>query len=420
MKKNVCKSVALTCAFFILFIFSNCRGSKTETTTEETTDTTTTQENKQKSITSVSIWIDESASMKGYFSSGVEQNILTVIAAVTNVAPCKGVSFYGHSLGQTIAYSDFKDRVENGNALSGDESNLKSMIETAVSKVGKGSLVFIVTDGIMSGSDKQIRESRDRKYNIIHRGDLTQEIKNMLSNKKDISISVAQYKSSFNGTYICYNNDKKRLSEKIRPFYLIVIGKKEIVSLYMKTKMADKLKTENFVTYGIEGMPYTLKIRPWPSDFFKFDSKKKAYAMTKKYSVDKEEDIIFKVSISNLPKYMQAESYLKTNGHLQCKASNASDDSYKDMDVQMSVSQGVASYVIDRNKIKGSTFRYILNYSNPQWVANSSTDDDIMNYSDTTTFNLLYFMDGLSVLNSMSDLNGRKTVNKVESSIVKF
>ena len=82
------------------------------------------------------------------------------------------------------------------------------MIKTAVDSYSTD-LVFIITDGIMSGSDQQI--SKEPTYNKIHCEQLSQEISSSLMDK-NVAINVSQYSLKFTGKYYYYDNSDRKNS----------------------------------------------------------------------------------------------------------------------------------------------------------------------------------------------------------------
>lgn len=359
------------------------------------------------------IWLDASYSMKGYVDTKEGKHFFGIIGALGQINESCKIALFGTTLEQPESYESFNKKLEQKNINWCKESNLASMIKTAVNSYSN-ELVFIITDGIMSGSDKQI--SREPTYNKLHCEQLSQEISSLLKNK-NVAINVSQYSLKFRGRYYYYDNSDQNIIEKERPLYIITVGPKEKVdevinNVFVKNEM---LKTNNSLTFGDVKMPYDLKMNVSGQNYLSKGKNANDYSLNKKVLKDVD-NITFNIVVTVLPPYMRSEEYLKQNGHLQYKKLNAGGDSYKDFiidsDYNFEFSKDKLSLSISKTKINQLSLRFVLDYTDPSWVKSSSTDDDKTNYSDYTTFNFEYFMKGLSALNPDG------FVNNVEKTII--
>lgn len=359
------------------------------------------------------IWLDASYSMKGYVDTKGGKRFYGIIGALGNYNTDCDISLFGTNMEQPESYASFKKKLEQQNINWCKESNLASMIKTAVESYSTD-LVFIITDGIMSGSDKQI--SKESTYNKKHCEQLSQEISSSLKGK-DVAINVSQYSLKFTGKYYYYDNSDTKIVEQERPLYIITVGPKEQVDEVINNFFVknDMLKTNNSLTFGDVKMPYDLKMNVSGQNYLSKGKKENDFTLNKKVLKDVD-DITFNIVVSALPPYMRTEEYLKQNGHLQYKKLNAGEDSYKDFiidsDYKYEFSKDKLSLSISKTKINQLSLRFVLDYTDPSWVKSSSTDDDKTNYSDYTTFNFEYFMKGLSALNP------KGFVNNVEKTII--
>lgn len=397
----------------ILYAFASCKeGGQDEK--NDTTGTVITTSTPVTELPPLKIWLDASYSMKGYVDTKEGSEFYGIIGELGTLKKDCDFALYGTSLGKAESYDSFKSKLEDKKIEWGKESNLMSMIKTAVDS-SSNELVFIITDGIMSGSDKQI--SKEKTYNKLHRTQLVAEIKSILE-KKEVAINVSQYFLKFKGAYYFYDNSSKTIDEKDRPLYIITIGPKNVVNKVIDETFEKNtaLKTDNSITFGNNKMPYNLKISVSNMNCMSRE-KDNNYRLNTKVLKDIE-NITFNITgITELPEYMKDENYFKQNGHFQFKKLKTGDESYKDFqegsDYEIEFSNDKLCLTINKNKINKLSLRYVLDYTNPAWIKNSSTDDDITNYSDHTTFNFEYFTKGLSILNPEGYINNpeKTTIN---------
>lgn len=373
---------------------------------------------KSSALATTEVWLDASYSMRGYIDTNEDPKFRAIIAALCNVRGNKGVALFGTKLGIVEKFDSIKVKLDRKNINWSQESNLKSMIETAIKKTEEGGLIFLLTDGIMSGTDEQIKKKPS--YNITKRGELTNELKGLLQDKTNIAINISQYYMKFRGIYYCYDNSHSGinvLNERERPLYVIALGSKNDVEEYMNIYFneSEELKTDRTITFGDKNIPYNLSMNLNPKMFTKEKSSENTYKMTKETRMG-DYDIVFNVSISILPKFMQENTYIASHGHLVYRGINKNSSEYKNVPsdkYSLSVENGAAKYTVNKTFVSQNSFQFRLDYANPSWIKQSSTDDDKKNYSDRTTFNFEYFVKGLSVLNPTTAINNvsKTTIN---------
>lgn len=188
-------------------------------------------------LTSTVIFIDGSVSMQGYIAPTVTTNFSAVASAIEGLVldSCSEYIFKknkeqisGNNLSKQISEKTLK--------LDGKESNLGVMLSEMINGVNNmpSSVYFLITDGILSTTDDNIRT--DREWNRVHRGKLQQDIENILRHGKNkVASIVLQYEAPFRGKYTAYNNlDKPYLDNQIRPYYVIAIGQPSIIQQVYK------------------------------------------------------------------------------------------------------------------------------------------------------------------------------------------
>lgn len=173
------------------------------------------------------IYFDNSISMKGYASAN-PNHYLDVVADLRSFYP--GTNAYIGD--EEIPGDKLIDRIRLNQIDYTKESLLYRDLELIASHAQhiledslqrKEVLNFYITDGIMSGSDDDIR--KDGEYNKIHAQDLQNQIRDALRGKDSIGLSLYQFKSKFDGIYWAYDNENHKLNNApLRFFYVIAIG----------------------------------------------------------------------------------------------------------------------------------------------------------------------------------------------------
>lgn len=415
MKKQVYFFTSLLVA---CISFGGCGDKKSNGESESSNDSSIKIVEKPKTNTKSEVWIDASLSMKGYVATEEDPHFNGIIGALGKMEGNGGIALYSTSLGKSENYDDFNKKLQNKNIKWSDESKLTTMIKSAVDK-SSSNLVFIITDGIMSGSNQEISSSPGKKFNILHRDQLTQELQSVLKGRKNVAINVSQYFMKFKGTYYCYDNYNGKdtyLNEKNRPLYIITVGPKDKVNDVIKNKFAknDMLKTSKTLTFGDLNIPFSIKMNISSVNILSREKNTNNYSLNKKYIREQKiDELTFNLGVSMLPEYMKELEYFKKNGHMQSKRLKEGDNAYKDIKVNnIEYNNGKLSITINKSLINQVSLRYVLDYADPAWIKQSSTDDDKLKYSDQTTFNFEYFMKGLSVLNPEG------YVNDVENTII--
>lgn len=387
----------------------SCNGNEKEQNKEAKQEQKQEQEQKNvvnlpnKSVTVVTpyIYMENSASMKGYNDKDCNgfTSVLSELVGIYGRDKTK-TFFYSDGLSQSYSADKFANMIASKQVKYGKSSPLHLIIDSIINK--KNSLNFLITDGIMSGSDEQIR--KNPKYNIYYREELQNNLADKLRNK-GLAISVYQFESFFNGVYYCYDNTKVQLS-KNRPFYVIAIGQKEQVKDF-KDKVENGMvyfKPKNDVHLGfIDAMA----IKVYAASQGKANDKVIEVDMNqvrrngKKISAsESDEEKISYLDLSiplpeGLPKYMKTNEYLKENLSLIFNDEKIADKLfyYNEKD------QVVHAYIHPYSILKENSFYSILKYSLPKWCNKDSSLDDknIKSEMFPTTFNLIYFIMGLQM-----------------------
>ena len=351
------------------------------------------------------LYMDISGSMKGYVNTSKDSRFSGVISSFAYVPHHTSVSLFGIKEQQAIEVDDFLNLLNERKIKWSVESNLKEMIESMVKKLGTGEcdVCMLVTDGIMSGTNEQIRNSPERAYSVRYRTVMSNSIKNILASRSDLSALIVAYKSFFNGTYYCYTNEQGILKEKERPFYIIAIGSNKSIT-YIKEEIEKRKNEEigayeHFLVVG-EELPYNIHFSH--SKGLKTNSTRPGLIIEKSARMD---SIYFSAEISSLPIYMQDRKYLANNTFLYVKHKNKNEIKLNanvyNIAVEKDNNRCKAIISIATNRLsRGCQLRIHVKYSLPEWIEKKSCDDDREISNDVSlqnkTFNFKYLIEGFS------------------------
>lgn len=348
--------------------------------------------------------MDVSVSMKGYIGSG-DSRLLGVVASYLNVSQNEpSIVLFGENE-KTITKEEFINKLNTKSISWSNESDLKSMLKSMVSHCTNNDICFLLTDGILSGSNKQI--SNNPEFNIEQREWLSAEINKIFRDNKELSALMVKYNATFKGNYSCYNNNSVNINGKERPYYIIAIGKSKYIK-YLEEKLVDaKSKIlnkpyEDYALFGDESTYNRLK--------FSYNSGIKSIdngQMIIKSEVIKDGDVILSADVSFLPPYMQMTSYWENNLELsvqngQKSAKELAKEFYNISIDSISNTGKNCKITIQARKLKGRSLNIKLRYEMPSWIEKYTDENDLNIRLDplkmSQTFNLKYFAEGLSAL----------------------
>lgn len=192
---------------------------------------------KEFKLSSTVIFIDGSVSMQGYITPSVITNFSAVASAIEGLVPDSCSEYIFKKNKEQISGIKLSKQIsEKKLNLNGKESNLGSMLSEMINGVKEmpSSVYFLITDGILSTTDDNIRKNRE--WNRVHRELLQSDIENILRRGKgNVASIVLQYEAPFKGKYTAYNNlNKPYLDNQIRPYYVIAIGQPSIIQQVYK------------------------------------------------------------------------------------------------------------------------------------------------------------------------------------------
>lgn len=349
--------------------------------------------------------MDISKSMIGYFGSG-DSRLLGVVNSYLNLSTSDPViHWYGVKETSGVQKKDFVNITKKDIEWS-DESDISAMLQSMVGQSGKYNLTFLLTDGILSGSNKQIANSKDRKYNIENREWMAGEIGKLFQGRDSLAALVVMYEATYNGKYSCYNNDSRTLKEKIRPYYMFIIGQWQYVKY-----VEDQLLSENSSVLNKPYKQYAFfgDERTYEKIKFSYKSGIKGIENGKhviKTNAKKDNGTVeFTSDVSMLPNYMKCQDYWNKNLRLFVQEERKLEkeliaDAYSVSIDTISNNKIICTLSITASKLSRRNLNVRLQYSAPEWIDKYSDDDDLdilVNPSDLNkTFNLKYLMHGFT------------------------
>lgn len=352
---------------------------------------------------SATFLFDISVSMKGYLQSSGDSRFWGVTTFFENIPSKIVFRLYGKKEGDPIERANFNQMLKNRSIKWGDESDLIAMVRSMKTHVDKGDHIsFLLTDGILSGSDADVRNSPDRSYNKIMRQTMSENLSHLFSSPKDsLCVLIVRYKAKFRGYYSCYNNSSDSLDNKDRPFFIIALGKWKYVK-YVEQKLIevkaanDGIATpyEDILMLGDACSYQKVKLSAAEG----LNPKNGRLLIKKGYE---KESIALSADLRQLPAYMQTLDYMKANIELYVKRASkkekiAIDKDYYEISVDDAKKQLRIS--IKATQVKESELIFKLKYAQPEWVETKSDDDDSDIKSNLAkldkTFNLKYLVAG--------------------------
>lgn len=373
-------------------------------TTQKTTEFVDTIVRKPSSATFL---FDASASMYGYLNSSGDSRFIGVISSFENMPNQTVIRLYGKKEGNPIEKADFERMLNNGKMEWSNESDLKAMVRSMIEHVDGGDdICFLLTDGILSGSNADINNSPDRSYNIRMRQKMSEDLSSMLSKKEgNLCALIVRYNAKFNGNYSCYNNDGKNLVNKDRPFFVVALGKwvcvKYIEQKLNEAKDANRITTpyEDIVMIGDSSSYQKIKLSPAEG----LNPKGKSLVIKKDFRND---SVALSADLRELPDYMQTDAYMNANIELYVqrgqKAEKMLDRDYYKILVNNINGKKVLRLNIKSSQLKDTRLTFRLKYALPGWIEMKSDDNDLDIATNPAklgkTFNLKYFVAGFTSL----------------------
>ncbi len=343
---------------------------------------------------------DASGSMAGYLNGG-DPGFTGVISSFENIPNSIDICLYGEREENPIEKDAFDNMLNRRNIRWSNESNLLAMVGSMVQHIDDGNDVcFLITDGILSGSNSDINHSPEKKYNIIQRERMSNDLRATLEGTKGrLSALIVRYTAMFNGNYSCYDNTRVRLNHS-RPFYVVALGEWKYIK-YIETKLEKDKKESSLSTAYDEIVMIGDSCSYQKLELSEGDGLN--YKNDKWYVKRNADKFILTACLDILPTYMQTEEYLKENIQLWVGNTRLGVVDNYEVSVSERNNSKILQLAIYSSQVKGNCkLHFKLKYAFPQWIQTKSDQDDlgISQNPDKMdkTFNLQYFVEGFKVL----------------------
>lgn len=275
-----------------------------------------------KEIKNINFFLETSASMGGYMkgNSDFVKKIPNFLVDIEGRIKSKNAAIKINYIADSIteykgSTRDFIQDISTIRVATGNSSPMHKIFESVTNATDSNDISILVSDCILSFSDPEIK--KNPKINIEKAdGALKVYVKQAFIqvNRKNVCATVYGFSSSFFGTYYCYNNDKVQLNGELRPYYMWVIGNKDLVQQFNK-QLTDMpgFAPELSISFGMFSKPiaaYTLLFTTGKSGEWTFDNNS-----LKDVSVSTKKPGKFSIAVdfSALPEYAKEINYLKNN-----------------------------------------------------------------------------------------------------------
>lgn len=283
----------------------------------------------ERKINNVHIYLDNSASMAGYFQNDAQyKTIVSDVAAKINenIKPPDIWFIADQASEYPFSVQQFTSDIATTRIANRKSSELHKIISEIAAKTGPNDVSLLVSDCILSFPDEDVKNNpeinRNEAPNALKENIFTtfSELK-----KHGFATSVFAFESRFYGTYYDYQNVKTVLKGSPRPFYIWVIANKDLLSKF-DANLEDMLtiKPARSLYFGLVEQPVTSCIivpqlqrsGEWAKDGSGIGSIVMEKGQALKFSAV--------VNLEKLPRYAQDIHYLQDNLKLVTNGCTAS------------------------------------------------------------------------------------------------
>lgn len=341
---------------------------------------------------SASVYLDNTASMKGFFEpKSNDSDIKKLVGIFNELRENLGDTVPSYYIDRTgmvrTNLGSMSKQINNRDVKTHDAYSMSGLLDTIVNRTladtVRDVMSYFITDAIMSGSNEDIR--KDPQYNINHAETLSKDIANVLRKLKNRNYGFAmlRYTANYDNDYINYHNGKT-LINKERPIYVVVIGpQNEIKKLNSGIEESNKYRPEKKLIAA------TRPSSPFMSVMLGNENILSENGILNIDSKQENPEVSLRFSLKNQPEYFLDDSTAK----------NALDVTFNGtkLDLQNATyNEGIVSI---KRVLKDKTEFPIsigIKKKLPEWVEKlkSDNDEDILSQTDKT-FNLDWFVKGL-------------------------
>jgi len=366
-----------------------------------------------RELNKVNLYIETSASMAGYFNQDAEyKTIISDLSAKINknIKPLTIWFIADSTTKYTKNVEQFSSDIATTKIADQKSSQLHKIIHKIASNTDSSDITLLVSDCILSFPDAAIKDNPE-----INKTEAPNALKNNIFNtfselkKRGLATSVYAFKSKFYGTYYDYQNVKTKINGNNRPFYIWVIGNKELLGKF-NVELADisTFKPEKSLHFGLAEEPVT------KYDILTQIEKNGQWSRSntglEDIEIPKNDSLRFclGLQLKNLPLYAQEPKYLQNNlkieengckSNFRVKAKDAVDKSklktQKQINLFVSDSHLIV-FSVSEMPLQEATIKVSLPLQYDTWYLDWSTSDDgDITATGNKTFALEHLINGV-------------------------
>lgn len=346
----------------------------------------------ERKLGNIHFYIETSASMGGYFKKDAEYK--TIVSDLTTkiekeIKPID-IWFIGDSATKyNKDAQQFTSDIATTKIADQKSSQLHEIIKKIVVQNDSNDVSVLVSDCILSFPDKDIKANPE-----INKQEAPNALKgNIFSTFSDLkkngyATSVYAFNSKFYGIYYDYQNGKHLLNGISRPFYVWVIGNKELLAQFdAQLANISAFKPEQSLHFGLSEVPVSdYAIIPQIEKVGKWAKEKNGI---KDVKVSKNNPVQFCVALNltNLPQYAKDINYLQSSLTLKAKGCDAAFtvkdknqiDISKVKGSQINIVEHASHFVIitiNEMRLNDATINLALPLQYDTWYLDWSVNDD--------------------------------------------
>ena len=381
---------------FIVMLFIFCASCNTDkniytftTTQSEVVDTL--------EVKSIKLYLETSASMRGYVNSNVAGTY-----PLKDVVPFMVTDLDNHFDIETklITISDrqkqfpysknnFFEQLRSGRIFTGKSSKLQSIFTDVISKTKTGEVSILISDCIPDLGTINTKTEGSK---------ITSHIYSSISANKVFGAAVFQYKSDFNGTYYYNRNNNNSVTQSKRPyyketlnnrpFYVWVFGDKTLVAKVLATNIIKKYKDSHAYNISLPTMDAGLLKKP-KSGKIAVNTEKQTLLIKE---IDAIRPAIFTIGIDGVTlSKVQQEQLLDSTRYtiipdhiaesieltVKDKATLLSEEIKNKSEIQNSKYTHFIQPTLNDFELETTQFSINIFNKEPQWISKTSLDDDV-------------------------------------------
>lgn len=201
----------------------------------------------------IKVYIENSASMDGYVNGNTEfkgsiRDLLVLMKYHYGESEKIKIHFINKIIRETDLKKDLVEFTQNINQVWRDSkdnrssSNLNNVYNMILEKTDSSTISILFSDCIYSIKGEDAEELLADEKSLTKDAFLSRWRKDQLQ----LATSIVKMNSSFNGIYYDKNNKKTQLNNKLRPYYITIIGNNALMSDFYNKIPFDKENIEGF------------------------------------------------------------------------------------------------------------------------------------------------------------------------------